>query len=167
MLRPVSSLLVLVYALFSPAGCGRPQPCPDADRSFACVDGATLALDAPPRCEYPLAGSAGLEAQTAKALELAGRLWGVDPEAYVTGWVIEFCQGWFVCSGGGTATWTWGCARLDENVISAAPGPTRCAAGVLIHELGHLVVGDLAHADPRFATASDMAGQPCESGPSV
>jgi hypothetical protein len=145
------------------AACGEQRkPCPEAPGSFACVDGATLALASANSCEFPLESTVGVEAQTARALELAGTLWGMDPTELVTGWTITYCRGWFVCAGGGTASWTWGCAHLDTEVIQAAPGPSRCVTGVLIHELGHLVVGDLAHEDPRFTLADDMEARPCE-----
>ncbi len=127
------------------------------------MDGATLALAAAPSCEFPLESSAGLERQTARALALAGQVWGVEPQGYLTGWTISYCRGWFLCAGGGQAAWTYGCAYLEREAILAAPGPTQCIAGVLIHELGHLVLGgDGAHHDPRFQLATDLAAVPCE-----
>jgi hypothetical protein len=143
------------------AGCGEePKPCPAAEGSFACVDGATLVAAAAPSCEFPLTTVEGVEVQTARALEIAGEVWGVDPGDYVTGWVISYCRGWFVCAAA-QVTWTYGCAYTDREVIEAAPGPSKCLPGVLIHELGHLVVGDPNHRDPRFAVADALEGAPC------
>jgi hypothetical protein len=153
---PLTVLLTLA------AGCGGPAPCPEAEGAFACVDGATLALASKPSCAFPLASSEGVEARTAKALEIAGRVWGVDPGDYLTGWTIDFCGGWFVCGRAGSATWTYGCASPDDERLDAAPGPSGCLAGVLIHELGHVVVGDLTHRDPRFETANALEAAPCE-----
>jgi hypothetical protein len=155
----LSSSLLLTLA----AGCAQQnQPCPDAPGAFACVDGATLALSQAPSCEFPLQSSAGLEAEATRALQVAGKLWGVEPREVVSGWTITYCRGWFACAGGGSATWTYGCAHLDTEVIQAAPGPSACLSGVLVHELGHLVVGDLAHQDERFALANDLEAAPCE-----
>jgi hypothetical protein len=162
MARPSRRFLVasctMLFALTG--GCGARKPCPGAEGAFACVDGATLA--APSSCEFPLTSVSGLESRTAKALEIAGVVWGVEPTDYLTGWVISFCGGWFVCGGGDSATWTYGCTRTDTEVITAAAGPSHCLSGVLIHEFGHVVVGDRAHRDPRFAVADDLAAIPCK-----
>jgi hypothetical protein len=153
LLSPVAASLPLLLTLA--AGCGGLEPCPPADDAFACVDGATLAA---PAVKYPVKSVAGLEAQTAKALELAGKVWGVDPRDYLTGWVINFSEGWFACG----RSWTYGCADTNTSTLAAAPGPAKCLTGVLVHELGHLVVGDMAHRDPRFEKANALESAPCE-----
>ena len=49
---------------------------------------------------------------------------------------------------------------------SSAPddGPTRCRTSVLVHELGHVVLGDGDHADPRWALVPAVAAMAC-AGP--
>jgi len=155
-----SSALLLTLAV----GCGKPvEPCPEAEGAFACVEGATLALSSEPWCESKLATAQGLVAEAVKAMELAGQVWDVDPSDYVTGWVISYCGGWFVCGSGGSASWTYGCAELGEDLIKAGPNLDGCASGVLVHEIGHLVVhGDRNHRDPRFAVATALADTVCE-----
>ncbi|MBK9517586.1 MAG: hypothetical protein IPO09_09575 [Anaeromyxobacter sp.] len=151
-------------ALVLAAGCGRePTPCPSAEGAFACVAGATLAAPPVPTCEYPVTDLTGVVERTERALEIAGEVWGVVPSDYLRGWTISYCGGWFLCGSGDSACWTYGCARLDRAVIAAAVNPaTRCLPGVLIHELGHLVVGDREHRDPRFALATSREAEPCE-----
>lgn len=157
LLAPASLLLALTV------GCGQHSPCPDVEGAFACVEGATLALSSDAWCEFPLASADGLETEARRAMELAAEVWNVDPSDYTTGWVVSYCRGWFVCQGAGTAAWTYGCAQLDEELIRVAPGLDHCASGVLIHELGHLVVGgDGEHEDPRFASADALASSVCD-----
>jgi hypothetical protein len=158
--RLAAALVLGVVAGCAVADPSPPAPCPDADGAFACVFGASLA--APPHaCEFPLTRVDGVEARTRRAFELAGELWGASPEALLTGWTVAFCQGWFVCPTADGGAWTYGCALPASRLIRAAPGDTNCLEGVLIHEFGHLAVGDPAHRDPRFATATSMQAAPC------
>jgi hypothetical protein len=153
-----SSLLVALVV-----GCGGREPCPVVEGAFACVEGATLARTTDPWCESELASTEGLEAEATKALRLAARVWGVDPADYLSGYVISFCGGWFVCRGGGESAWTYGCAEPDRALIKAGPNLHGCTAGVLVHELGHLVLhGGREHHDPRFAEATALADEACE-----
>jgi hypothetical protein len=156
-----SALLRLAAGI---TGCGGPAepppvPCPEVDESFGCVDGATLA--AMPGAEFK-ASTAGLVPRVERALRLAGEVWGVEPADHLAGWTIEFSGGWFACGTGARACWTYGCALPDRRIIKAAAGFADCLPGVLIHELGHVVIGDGEHLDPRFATADAMEGGPCE-----
>jgi hypothetical protein len=161
MTRRLLSTASLLLALT--VGCGQHSPCPDVEGAFACVEGATLALSSEPWCEFRFTSADGLEAEARRAMEIAATLWDVDPSDYTTGWVVSYCRSWFVCQGAGAAAWTYGCAQLDRELIRVAPGLDGCATGVLIHELGHLVLGgDGNHEDPRFASADDLASSVCE-----
>jgi hypothetical protein len=138
-------------------------PCPPAEGGFACLSGATLAAPPPPTCEFAVADLERVEGETRRALEIAGEVWGVEASQVLTGWTIRFCGGWFLCGSGSSAAWTYGCARLDLKLITAAVNPkTGCLPGVLVHEVGHLVVGgDRDHRDPRFAQATAHEAEPC------
>jgi hypothetical protein len=96
--------------------------------------------------------------RTERALDLAAEVWGAEPADHLTGWTIEFSGGWFACG----VTWTYGCVEPASMRIRAAPGFANCLPGILIHEFGHVLIGDGGHEDPRFERADALEGAPCE-----
>lgn len=150
------------------AACGEaPRPSPaasfDADATLGWVGGARLVAD--PHAEFQVE-RAGLVEEAGRTIALGAALWGAAPATALDGWVIVFSGGWFPCRTAQGATWTWGCTYPAEAVIYAAPddGPTRCRTSVLVHELGHVVLGDGDHADPRWALVPAVAAMAC-AGP--
>ena len=143
----------LILALL--AGCAVPQTDCRTTDTIEVVEG--ICVEAPSTVEFPIVDTAPLARQTERALSLAARVWGLEPGA-LTGWTVRYQRGWLACG----TTWTYGCAFPAARLIVAAPGPSGCAAGVLIHEVGHALIGDMAHADPRWTEADALESQPCE-----
>ncbi|GAO03292.1 hypothetical protein PSR1_02175 [Anaeromyxobacter sp. PSR-1] len=116
-----------------------------------------------------------LESTMSAALEYWGGDWKVLAHRTVTFQDEQFVA----CGGMGTAL---GCFDGDIRLTTRDPsiGTFRCVeATVLVHEIGHAVIGDRDHRDPRWMdferVAQELAGRigypdgsaPCELYPSV
>lgn len=149
--------------LLMAAACGGPE----APAAVAFPGSATIGeahgarVVAVPRAEFPIE-TTGLLAEVERSIEVGAEVWGVD-DGVLSGWTIAFQGGWFPCQTAAGAEWTWGCTYPAHRLVYAAPddGPLRCRSSVLVHEIGHVVIGDPAHTDPRWVEAAGRATEAC------
>ena len=142
--RPLPRLAVLVSALAAVA-CGR---APDL-----VVHGAAVYVETP----APFAHEAGFPARLESTLDGALRYWGGSWRALL-GTAITLSGDRYVSCGG--ASGALGCYDGDIRVTTADPGVGTfdCVEQtVLVHEVGHAVIGDARHEDPRWMEFDALA----------
>ena len=126
---------LLMFALLSTA-CGGPPLTVEVAASPASLEALPAYLSAP-----------GLEDHVREVAGAMAEGWDGDGSA-LDGHVIRFEQQLIQC---GEVDLAVGCARGDEPVIDLLAWGSACVeATVLAHEVGHVVIGDSAHADPRW-----------------
>lgn len=127
----------------------------------------------------PFAHQADFPARIETTVDAALRYWGGSWDD-LRGSTITFGGEYVSCSGHDRAL---GCFDGDIRVATADPGigVFDCVEQtVLVHEVGHAVIGDLLHEDPRWmefdALAAELSGRqgwdesgeaPCEIHPSA
>jgi hypothetical protein len=139
--HPVKSLggLVLVLAI----GCGVPRSERDADFTVQGTD-VVVASDA------PFASAPDFPARVESTLDAALAYWG-GRWSDLRGVVVTFSDERSVTCGASTAA--LGCYDGDIRLTTADPGlgTFDCVEQtVLVHEVGHAVIGDPRHEDPRW-----------------
>ena len=89
----------------------------------------------------------GLEAHVREVAAAMAEGWGGDSSA-LDGYLIRFEQHLITCGASDLAD---GCTRGSESVIDLLAWGSACVeATVLAHEVGHVVIGDSDHRDPRW-----------------
>ena len=93
----------------------------------------------------------GLEEHVREAAANMAAGWGGDPAA-LDGYVLTFEQLPFECGrAGAAAERIAGCTWESAKVIQLLAWGSACVeASLLAHEVGHVVIGDNGHADPRW-----------------
>lgn len=136
---PPLPALLLAAVLPLAASCG------EAHADFV-VHGATVVV----RASAPFARSADLPERVEGTLGAALAYWG-GSWAHLSGRRITVLDGPYVPCGGLSAA--IGCFDGDLAISASDPGAGTFACveqTVLVHEVGHAVIGDGAHRDPRW-----------------
>lgn len=128
--------------------CGpeTPEPCTSADftlPSGMCVDLATLPPELRPE----------IEAHLENVVQAGLAWWGAQP-ADVAGWKVVFNRDPIYGYAAGLTVWRYRMVALmlPPGVMDGAvPACAEFIAGGLPHEIGHVVIGDANHLDPRWA----------------
>jgi len=137
-------MLLLAAAL---AGCARPEPAPDFEVRGL---GVMVATDAPFAQRPDLA--ARIETTIQAALDYWGGSW-----AGLQGATLTLSGAASVPCGMGSAL---GCFDGDIRITTRDPGAGTFScveATVLVHEVGHAVVGDPGHSDPRWMEMEELS----------
>jgi hypothetical protein len=154
-----SHLSILLVLLASACGVDRalePAPVFPESSTIGYAHGARLVDD--PAAEFHVS-TEGLVAEAERAIEIGAATWGVDASV-LDGWTVAFQGGWFVCHTRPLATWTFGCTHREQGWIQSGPDGG-CRTSVLVHEIGHVVVGDMEHLDPRWEESTAHEQDPC------
>jgi hypothetical protein len=128
------------------AGCGAAGP------DFRVRDAAVVV-----RSDAAFTRTEDFPARVESTVEAALEYWG-GSWTDLAGTTIVFDGGAGVaCAGNGPST---GCYDGDIRVSTLDAGqPIPCVeATVLVHEVGHAVIGDAAHLDPRWMDFASLAG---------
>lgn len=148
-----SSFSALPAALLLATACGAPP-----GTAFV-VRGSVVAV----RTDAPFAIHPDLPPRVERTLDVALRYWG-GGWADLDGRQITLLHGPYVACGGAVAA--IGCFDGDLVVSASDPGagPFRCVEQTaLVHEVGHAVIGDPHHDDPRWmdfeAVRAALAGR--------
>jgi hypothetical protein len=104
------------------------------------------------------------DVRAARGIEKGAAYWGVDVDSIVDGVIIRVERAASVRCG--STPDALGCAYWEpyerERMIVAVDEGDGCFDAVLPHEIGHFVIGDNAHTDPRWefvpVTCVDPAG---------
>jgi hypothetical protein len=84
--------------------------------------------------------------RTEDTASVAAQVWGGSVSA-AYGWAITYHYNLADCSAGASA----GCTNQTDKTINLTVYGASCAeASELAHEMGHIVIGDGAHTDPRW-----------------
>ena len=105
-----------------------------------------------------------LVASASRAITLGADLWGADPATVLDGWVVVYGGYAYPCPVADEGRWPAdGCYGREEPVlrVNTSAAPAGCRMAALVHELGHLVIGDAAHLDPRWAEVPALMAQVC------
>jgi hypothetical protein len=88
-----------------------------------------------------------LRARVRRVIDLGAGYWGLAP-ADVAGWRLVLTEGLRECGASATAN---GCTTDDDRTVTVAANYTVCIeSSALVHELGHVALGDPEHRDPRW-----------------
>lgn len=146
MVRFLSTLCLLALA-----ACGTPAPEGAAFR----IHGAEVVVDS----TAPFAASADLPERVRSTLEVSLAYWG-GTWADLDGMTLTLTDAASVACGDRA---TLGCTQgAAMTVVTADPaaGTFACVEQtVLVHEVGHAVLGDAAHTDPRWMSFDFVAEQ--------
>jgi hypothetical protein len=97
----------------------------------------------------PYVSAPGLADRARAVASTAAITWGAAPHA-LDGWSLTFAQAPFAC-GEAAANRAIGCTRWDEREIEVLAFGAACPeATALPHEVGHVVLRDARHDDPRW-----------------
>lgn len=143
MSRPLTSVLTFVAVALA-AGCGR-----SADFE---VHGALVFVET----SAPFAHERDFPARLETTLDAALRYWGGGWGA-LSGAAVVLSGEPYVSCGGGKAL---GCYDGDIRLTTSDPGAGTfdCVEQtVLVHEVGHAVIGDRLHEDPRWRQFEPLA----------
>lgn len=145
---------ILGLVLAALGGC-----CPyTPSECVAVIENACVVLDV----EDPAAVTAEDLARLDAALVAGGRFWGVDPAHVLRGWTIVLHGSRDVCGvSGASGCCTRECHRIDLGADDE-PG---CIEWAAIHELGHAVIHDGDHTDPRWSKECPMCFGTSYCGP--
>lgn len=149
MVRTLTTIVLLVLV----AACGSP------DRSDFDVRGVAVVVDS----SAPFATSPDLPGRLESTVAVALDYWGGGWDD-LAGLTITLVDAPSISCGGAQAL---GCTRSGAmTVVTADPGAGTFACveqTVLVHEVGHAVIGDPRHTDPRWmefdAVAEQLAGR--------
>lgn len=151
----MNKICILGFLLF--AGCSRPfdtptdvvpvvNYCPAVSEtgcSFE-LNGACFII---PYSERYVVDRETLLVEAEEAVLLAGDYWSVDPFTVIDGWTVTAYRDPFTC---GYSDNAGGCnyGRLcGQMAVATRLG---CFRSLLIHEIGHVVIDDPNHSDPRW-----------------
>jgi hypothetical protein len=152
-----SILLVLLASACGVDPALEPAPVFPPSSTIGYAHGARLVDD--PAAEFHVS-TEGLVAEAERAIELGARIWGIGDDV-LEGWTVAFQGGWFACQTRPTATWTFGCTHREQGWIQAGPDEEDCRTSVLVHEIGHVAIGDMEHRDPRWADSTKAERLAC------
>ena len=139
------TMLVAIFALFA-IGC---SPCDESQEGYVgCVDGVSVVVDnktnVEPGDEARFVDSDGLVEEVSARLDEAMALWGVD-RGFWSGYTVTVRA----INGRCVDVWANGCTSRSNQTIWVVP-IMHDRTHNLVHELGHAVIGDPDHNDPRF-----------------
>jgi len=136
---------IVIVAVLAAAGCGGAVP------DFE-VNGAAIYVDT----AAPFAQQPGFPGRLESTIEVALEYWGGDWTS-LQGRSITLGGDYVSCNGHDKAL---GCYDGDIRVATADPGmgTFHCVEQtVLVHEVGHAVIGDRLHEDPRWMQFEEVA----------
>jgi hypothetical protein len=142
--------MVLVSLSLTASSCAG-----SAERPDFTVNGMAVRVES----DAPFARSDAFPGRLEVVVSAALRYWGGDWTS-LEGRSLTLSSGPYVPCAGATAT--LGCFDGDLRVSTWDPGvgTVRCVEQtVLVHELGHAVLGDRAHHDPRWMDLQPLAAQ--------
>ena len=148
----------IAIPLLALVACGGVLPDPGQTPDFVIRDAAVVI-----QSDAAFTRSADFPARVESTLEAALGYWG-GSWSHLTGTTIVFEGASHVACGGHDGS--TGCYDGDIRLSTQDAGRTvSCVeATVLVHEVGHAVIGDADHADPRWmdftALAEDLVGRP-------
>jgi len=145
--------LAILLALLAGA-CGAdpaqaPVPLFPETSTVGHAHGARLVAD--PAAEVPVR-TGGLVAEAERSIEVGAIVWGADVTV-LEGWTIAFQGGRFACQSRPTSPRAAGCTHREQGWIQAGPDGG-CRTSALVHEIGHVLIGDTGHLDARWALAA-------------
>ncbi len=133
------AVVIAVFAVAAACCPPIPQDC------IGFVEGACVVLDSKDPATITSADLARIDA----ALVEGGRFWDVNPARVLSGYTIVLHGSTrAVCDGNDTkGCCHWECHRID---LGTPDGSEACIEWSAIHELGHAVIRDPDHSDPRW-----------------
>ena len=142
-MRPGTRLAIVAALATSLASCSLrrdapPDPCfaSQPERCFV-SHGAWVRLDA---------GVAGGRAAVDRALDRALAYWSAPPDA-LRGWLVGYEDHEVACNGARAS----GCTSWRRGTLEVQALDPRCPeTAQVVHEVGHVVLHDAGHRDPRW-----------------
>jgi hypothetical protein len=150
MLRPLRTAAALLF-LASAGGCGDGDD--ESDGADFYVHGAGVEVET----DAPFARSPDLPARIEGVLAAALAYWGGSWDD-LAGRRITILDGPYVPCGGASAA--IGCYDGDLRISASDPGAGTFGCveqTALVHEVGHAVIGDAPHSDPRWMAFDSLA----------
>jgi hypothetical protein len=110
------------------------------------IGGLALEIQLPQgNADWPL--HADLKPRILRTTEIAADYWGL-PLAAVSGWRLVLTEGLLKC---GSNTMANGCTTDEDHSITLSANYCICIeSSALLHEIGHVAIGDPPHSDPRW-----------------
>ena len=148
----------IAVPLLALAACGGLQPEPTATPDFVIRDAAVVI-----QSDAAFTRSADFPARVESTLQAALGYWGGNWSNLAGTTIVFEGTSNVACAGNVGST---GCYDGDIRLSTLDAGRTvSCVeATVLVHEVGHAVIGDASHTDPRWmdftALAQDLVGRP-------